>query len=642
MGIDNSGRFLDHLAANRVFTFVDASAGAYRYHNLFREFLTHRFVQDHGITSFRELQSQTAAVLEKAGHIERAVELLLSANEPADALAAIARGGETVLERCETDRLESWLERLQPGPAAGHPWARLTASQLLARSGNYDRALDEIERALTAFENTDDGWGIYHALSLKESALYWQGSPEQAAAVCREALKLTFQEAQRVHTLLSLASAMLSMRSWQEADVALEAARELAVHSSAAELARAQGLSGYRLYFTGHFHEAKEVLAPGPWQDKGLHSNAFPISLAAALGMTELGLGNYGEAGALLERALESARQRGLASAAEMVLDSLGLLKGSQGHMEEGLEALRLATRGVASASDPVHAALVLSHEASILRRFGNLEMALERHLESAAMVSPSRDAYTALNCRANADFTECLLDLNSPAALDEIASLAFAHDLQFVGLKANLYAGVAADELGDRARAQRILSESVPRQLAFGHRHILNQELCVRPELAAALLISATRPVRARDLMDALARHWRFSDVVRALAAEAPHLAPAAIQAATRHSSEEDLRQSINAVRGLHSGKLSDAVDSAYRERALSGMELHDQLADLTRREKQVLALMADGKRNDEMASELFVSLPTVKTHVNHIFTKLGVANRVQAVRLYNDSVRT
>ena len=37
--------------------------------------------------AFRELQSQTAAILEEAGQIERAIELLLSANEPLDALA---------------------------------------------------------------------------------------------------------------------------------------------------------------------------------------------------------------------------------------------------------------------------------------------------------------------------------------------------------------------------------------------------------------------------------------------------------------------------------------------------------------------------------------------------------------------------
>jgi len=47
------------------------------------------------------------AILEEAGQLERAIELLLGANEPTDALGAISRGGETQFERCDTDRLES-------------------------------------------------------------------------------------------------------------------------------------------------------------------------------------------------------------------------------------------------------------------------------------------------------------------------------------------------------------------------------------------------------------------------------------------------------------------------------------------------------------------------------------------------------
>ena len=54
--------------------------------------------------------------------------------------------------------------------------------------------------------------------------------------------------------------------------------------------------------------------------------------------------------------------------------------------------------------------------------------------------------------------------------------------------------------------------------------------------------------------------------------------------------------------------------------------------LEDLTEREATVLRLIAEGLSNEEITELLVVSLSTVKTHVNHIFRKLGVSDRTQA----------
>lgn len=51
-----------------------------------------------------------------------------------------------------------------------------------------------------------------------------------------------------------------------------------------------------------------------------------------------------------------------------------------------------------------------------------------------------------------------------------------------------------------------------------------------------------------------------------------------------------------------------------------------------LTRREIDILQLVATGKDNNTIANELNVSKATVRTHLNHIFTKLELSNRVQA----------
>jgi DNA-binding NarL/FixJ family response regulator len=64
----------------------------------------------------------------------------------------------------------------------------------------------------------------------------------------------------------------------------------------------------------------------------------------------------------------------------------------------------------------------------------------------------------------------------------------------------------------------------------------------------------------------------------------------------------------------------------------ALSETNGH-RLAKLTRREAEVLRLMAEGLGNGEIARQLFISEKTVKVHVSHIFEKLSVESRVQAV---------
>ena len=61
------------------------------------------------------------------------------------------------------------------------------------------------------------------------------------------------------------------------------------------------------------------------------------------------------------------------------------------------------------------------------------------------------------------------------------------------------------------------------------------------------------------------------------------------------------------------------------------------DQLTELTQKELSILAQIASGKNNKEIASENFVELSTVKTHINNIYSKLGVSSRKEAARAYS-----
>jgi DNA-binding NarL/FixJ family response regulator len=75
--------------------------------------------------------------------------------------------------------------------------------------------------------------------------------------------------------------------------------------------------------------------------------------------------------------------------------------------------------------------------------------------------------------------------------------------------------------------------------------------------------------------------------------------------------------------------GRLRDGecvVDPTIVARLVKRARPARQLAELTERERQVIALMAEGRSNKAICARLFLSPKTVEAHIKHIFTKLGI----------------
>lgn len=118
----------------------------------------------------------------------------------------------------------------------------------------------------------------------------------------------------------------------------------------------------------------------------------------------------------------------------------------------------------------------------------------------------------------------------------------------------------------------------------------------------AAGFMLKDTPPVR-------------LVEAVRTVAAGQPMLSPSVTA------------RLIAAVARPDSGSDDRARDARVR------------LETLTDREREVADAVGRGLSNAEISSELFMSVPTVKTHVGRLFTKLGVENRVQVAILVHDA---
>jgi DNA-binding NarL/FixJ family response regulator len=100
------------------------------------------------------------------------------------------------------------------------------------------------------------------------------------------------------------------------------------------------------------------------------------------------------------------------------------------------------------------------------------------------------------------------------------------------------------------------------------------------------------------------------------------------------------DLDRFADSIRRVACGE--SVVDPAIIRRVLGTLRVDDPLVQLSEREHEILALMAEGRTNHAIAEHFVISERTVESHVGNVFSKLGLAStpddhrRVLAVLAY------
>jgi DNA-binding NarL/FixJ family response regulator len=145
-----------------------------------------------------------------------------------------------------------------------------------------------------------------------------------------------------------------------------------------------------------------------------------------------------------------------------------------------------------------------------------------------------------------------------------------------------------------------------------------------VMPEMDG---IEATKQIMEKNIPSKVLILTSFSDQ--------DHVIPALRAGASGYQLKDvEPDQLIESIRAVHRGesqlhpKVTAHVMSQFNRNSVK-RNLHE---DLTRRELEVLAEIAKGKSNKEIAASLFITEKTVKTHVSNILAKLELADRTQA----------
>jgi non-specific serine/threonine protein kinase len=330
---------------------------------------------------------------------------------------------------------------------------------------------------------------------------------------------------------------------------------------------------------------------------------------------------------------------RGLADDA-LAADALGALNWFsflQGDLSAALAGADEAVSLARAAEDPTLLVVALGHRAVFKAETGDLDASIADYQEVLSLARSSGDNYTLVVTLVNLGVDQIVAG-EFPAALaylQDALKVAHAHGYQHLSAAAEMNLGFAYLMNGDAASARRLLVGVLDRaratsEMTWVHNALLGLALAAgvdgAPVVAATLHGAADHQYEeAGQAFDAKESKMRAGDHARLRDA----LGKAAFDAAYQRG------RTLSRADAVALAIAADQPDPADAPAITVGRATADECAGLlSAREREIIALLAGGASDAQIARHLYLSVNTVRSHLERIRDKTGARRRTELVR--------
>lgn len=579
-GSAQAGLLLADLAASGLFvTPLSDTAPAYRYHPLFAQFLRQR-LEPEGRERLREKDRLAAAWQREHGYVVEAVHHALAAEDLDYAAGLIEeRAWAELTSRGEIATILGWLPRFDETTLRARPRLCLYFSRSLYLTGDLKRSERYVRLAAEALE---DG----------------KGDNEQQRGLA--AIAANYRA-----TLAAVRGDVAEGRAW----IAQAAAQADAVGTL--DQVRIANTEAYLRLLGGEVAEARAAYETALEKAQGIGHDYLALDAVYYLALIDLWAGEPDAALARCEAALAERTARRGPVCLLLLVQALAHIERNYTVEAEALlrEAIALAGRAnIPDVSWAAHAALA---ELLAARRQA---AEAEAHVAQARAVT---DGYRSPMLASLVGAAEARVRLHlgdADAAARWADGYAGAGESEYARDEEDLTLARVRLAQGDATAALSALERMVDGAQRAGRLRSVMAAEALAAVAYAALGRAQGAPEAAREALGRALALAQPRGVVRPFVQGGPAMVPLLRRAA------------------------EDGAAAGYARRVLAQMaraEAAPHPADaLTEREVEVLARMAEGASNQDIAEALVVSVGTVKSHVHRIMDKLGARNRTEAVR--------